>query len=61
MQGAGVRSLVGELDPTCMSQLRSLRATTKELQLRSPRAAKKEPASCNYEARLLQLRPRATK
>ena len=29
MQGAQVQSLVGELDPTCMPQLKSLHATRK--------------------------------
>ena len=38
MQGAQVRSLVRELDPTCMPQLRVLMP-----QLRSPPAATKEP------------------
>ena len=35
MQRAQVRSLVRELDPTCLPQLRS------------PRASTKEPACCN--------------
>ena len=37
MQGARVRSLVGELDPACMPQLR-----VRMLQLKSPRAATKK-------------------
>ena len=46
MQGAWVRSLVRELDPTCMLQLRvrvpQLRSCMR--QLRSPGAATREPA-----------------
>ncbi|XP_054946847.1 nucleoredoxin-like isoform X3 [Physeter macrocephalus] len=41
-KGARVQSLVRELDPTCIPQLR-----VHMPQLRSPRAATKEPWSCN--------------
>ena len=58
MQGARVRSLVGELDPTCMPQLRVCIP-----QLRSPCAATKELASHNEGALEPKLRslPAATK
>ena len=42
MQGAQVQSLVGELDPTCMPQLRRLHAATK-----SPHAATKTQCGQN--------------
>ena len=47
MQGAQVRSLVRELDPSYMLQLRSLHATTKKSmpQLKDP-ACRNEDPSC---------------
>ena len=42
MQGAGVQSLISELDPICMPQLR-----VRMPQLRSLCAATKEPVNCN--------------
>ena len=51
MQGAQVRSLVRELDPTCMPQLR-----VHMPQLRSQWATTKEPLSHNEGAHVPQLR-----
>ena len=48
MQGAQVRPLVRELDPTCMPQLRVLMP-----QLRSPHAATKELESAMHHTQFL--------